>query len=88
MKSISISRIVLGVVAALLLSSACSSVCSAEVLKIVVNDTIQPITEEYIARAIDEAQRRIVTATIRGAEAEWTTAGPGEAEGVLEEDEA
>ena len=35
-----------------------SSVSSAEVLKIVVNDTIQPITEEYIARAIDEAQRR------------------------------
>ena len=30
---------------------------SAEVLKIVVNDTIQPITEEYIARAIAEAQR-------------------------------
>jgi len=30
----------------------------AEVLKIVVNDTIQPITEEYISRAIDEAQRR------------------------------
>jgi membrane-bound serine protease (ClpP class) len=31
---------------------------SAEVLKVVVNDTIQPITEEYIARAIAEAQRR------------------------------
>jgi membrane-bound serine protease (ClpP class) len=31
---------------------------SAEVLKVVVNDTIQPITEEYIARAIDEARRR------------------------------
>jgi len=30
----------------------------AEVLKVVVNDTIQPITEEYIARAIDEAHRR------------------------------
>jgi membrane-bound serine protease (ClpP class) len=30
----------------------------AEVLKIVVNDTIQPITEEYIARGIDEAHRR------------------------------
>lgn len=30
---------------------------SAEVLKIVVDDTIQPITEEYIARAIAEAQR-------------------------------
>src|ERR1700749_1127598 len=29
----------------------------AEVLKIVVDDTIQPITEEYISRAVDEAQR-------------------------------
>jgi membrane-bound serine protease (ClpP class) len=54
MKSIPISRIVLGLAAALILSS----VASAEVLKIVINDTIQPITEEYIARAIDEAQRR------------------------------
>jgi membrane-bound serine protease (ClpP class) len=53
-KRISISRILLGLVATLVLSS----VSSAEVLKIVVNDTIQPITEEYIARAIDEAQRR------------------------------
>jgi membrane-bound serine protease (ClpP class) len=47
-------RIVFGLVAALVLSS----VCSAEILKVVVNDTIQPITEEYIGRAIDEAQRR------------------------------
>src|SRR5579863_1779622 len=31
---------------------------SAEVLKIVVNDTIQPISAEYITRAIDEARRR------------------------------
>jgi membrane-bound serine protease (ClpP class) len=31
---------------------------SAEVLKIVVDDTIQPITAEYISRAIDEARRR------------------------------
>jgi len=30
---------------------------SAEVLKIVIQDTIHPITEEYIARAIDEAAR-------------------------------
>ena len=30
---------------------------SAEVLKIVVNDTIQPITDEYIGRALAEAQR-------------------------------
>jgi membrane-bound serine protease (ClpP class) len=31
---------------------------SAEILKIVVNDTIQPISEEYIVRAIAEAARR------------------------------
>jgi membrane-bound serine protease (ClpP class) len=31
---------------------------SAQVLKITVNDTIQPISAEYISRAIDEAQRR------------------------------
>ena len=31
---------------------------SAEVLKVVVDDTIQPISEEYIARAIAEAGRR------------------------------
>src|ERR1700722_1417245 len=30
----------------------------AEVLKVVVNDTIQPISAEYITRAIDEARRR------------------------------
>src|SRR5580704_13896961 len=54
MKSASISRLFLAVAAALVVSS----VSSAEVLKIVVNDTIQPITEEYIARAVDEAQRR------------------------------
>ena len=31
--------------------------CSAEILKITVNDTIHPISEEYIDRAIAEAQR-------------------------------
>src|SRR5215471_17794493 len=30
---------------------------SAKIVKIVVDDTIQPISEEYISRAIDEAQR-------------------------------
>lgn len=30
---------------------------SAEVLKIVINDTIHPITDEYIGRALEEAQR-------------------------------
>ena len=54
MTSNSISRTLLCLAAALFLSS----VASAEVLKIVVNDTIQPITQEYISRAIDEAQRR------------------------------
>jgi membrane-bound serine protease (ClpP class) len=54
MKSALIPRILLALVAVLVFCS----VSSAEVLKIVVNDTIQPITEEYIARAIDEAQRR------------------------------
>jgi membrane-bound serine protease (ClpP class) len=49
----SASQIVLGLVAVLLLSA----VSGAQVLKIVVDDTIQPVTQEYIARAIDEAQR-------------------------------
>lgn len=54
MRKTSIARVVLGVAAVILLNS----VSFAEVLKIVVNDTIQPITEEYISRAIDEAERR------------------------------
>jgi membrane-bound serine protease (ClpP class) len=54
MKRNFISRIPLGLAATVFLSS----LCSAEILKIVVNDTIQPITGEYIARAIDEGQRR------------------------------
>jgi len=31
--------------------------CSAEVLKIVVDDTVHPITDEYIGRALTEAER-------------------------------
>jgi membrane-bound serine protease (ClpP class) len=54
MKRIPISRILLGLIATLFLCP----VSSAEILKIVVDDTIQPITQEYISRAIDEAQRR------------------------------
>ncbi|HEY6767813.1 MAG TPA: nodulation protein NfeD [Candidatus Sulfotelmatobacter sp.] len=45
-------------IAAALAVTVMTNTVSAEVLKIVVNDTIQPITEEYIARAIDEAHRR------------------------------
>ncbi len=67
MKSTTISRILLSLAAVLVLSC----VSSAEVLKIVVNDTIQPITEEYIARAIDEAQRRNAQAVL----IEMTTPG-------------
>jgi membrane-bound serine protease (ClpP class) len=48
------SRILFGLLAWCFLGS----VSSAEVLKIVVDDTIQPVTEEYIARAINEAERR------------------------------
>ncbi len=46
-------------IAFVLLTEICLShvSASAEILKIVVNDTIQPITEEYIARGIDEAHR-------------------------------
>ena len=36
----------------------------AEVLKVVVNDTIQPISGEYIARALDEARRRNAQAVL------------------------
>lgn len=36
----------------------------AEILKIVVNDTIQPISAEYITRALDEARRRNAQAVL------------------------
>jgi membrane-bound serine protease (ClpP class) len=36
----------------------CPPPAPAEILKIVVNDTIQPISQEYVSRAIDEARRR------------------------------
>jgi membrane-bound serine protease (ClpP class) len=41
----------------LLLALAFARPASAEVLKIVVDDTIQPITTEYISRAIEQAQK-------------------------------
>jgi membrane-bound serine protease (ClpP class) len=54
MKRDLISGILLGCLVTLVLSS----ISSAEILKIAVNDTIQPITEEYIGRAIYAAERR------------------------------
>jgi membrane-bound serine protease (ClpP class) len=41
-----------------------SSSASSEILKIVVDDTIQPISQEYIGRAIDEAARRKAQAVL------------------------
>jgi membrane-bound serine protease (ClpP class) len=46
------------------LVAAFSATASAEVLKVVVNDTIQPVSQEYIARAIDEARRRNAQAVL------------------------
>jgi membrane-bound serine protease (ClpP class) len=54
MKNISTLHRILSVAALLALGST----AEAQVLKIAVNDTIQPITEEYIARALNEAQRK------------------------------
>ena len=46
-------RLIISIVTILLFSFP----ASAEILKVVVNDTIQPISAEYIARAIEEARR-------------------------------
>src|SRR5579863_357483 len=54
MKKSGILQFILWTLAACLLSVP----ASAEILKVVVDDTIQPISEEYIARAIVEAARR------------------------------
>lgn len=56
MKTISGSWLVRVLLAALLFGG-CAVSSSAEVLKIVVDDVIHPITEEYIGRALDEAAR-------------------------------
>jgi membrane-bound serine protease (ClpP class) len=48
----------LAIVFAAIVVALFSSPARADVLKIVVNDTIQPISAEYITRAIDEARRR------------------------------
>jgi membrane-bound serine protease (ClpP class) len=56
MRANSLLSILYGMVTVLLVS-AFPVPSSAEVLKIVVNDTIHPITDEYIGRALDEAAR-------------------------------
>jgi membrane-bound serine protease (ClpP class) len=57
MKSLPRSRAAAYLAALLCLIALCAS-ASAEVIKIVINDTIQPITEEYIGRAIAEAHTK------------------------------
>jgi len=51
-------RIILPLILCLAAVAAGVPSASAEILKVVVNDTIQPISAEHIARAIDEARRR------------------------------
>ena len=55
MKFGSISRLLCGLFVVALFSV--SLPASAEVLKIVVDDTIHPVTDEYISRALAEAER-------------------------------
>ena len=55
---------IFSLICSLALVATFSSPASAEVLKITVDDTIQPISEEYIARAIDEARRRNAQAVL------------------------
>jgi membrane-bound serine protease (ClpP class) len=56
MKPFFVSRIASALLVGLLLFVLCAT-ASAEVLKIVVDDSIHPITDEYIGRAIAEAER-------------------------------
>src|SRR6266849_3680430 len=56
MRLFCVSRCPLGLLASVLFCLLAIP-CPAEVLKIVVNDTIHPITDEYIGRAIAEAER-------------------------------
>ena len=58
-KSALINALICSILFALSGSSA-----SAEILKIVVDDTIQPISDEYIGRAIEEAARRKAQAVL------------------------
>lgn len=52
------NKLISRIVFSLLSTLALSCISAAQILKIVLQDTIQPVTEEYIARSIDEAVRR------------------------------
>ncbi len=59
-KSYSKLRLIISIAAVIFFSFP----ASAEILKVVINDTIQPISAEYIARAIEEAHRRNAQAVL------------------------
>jgi membrane-bound serine protease (ClpP class) len=44
-------------IAALIAILSCSGMLRADIIKISINDTIHPITDEYIGRALAEAER-------------------------------
>ena len=52
------SKLILRIALCTATIAACLCPASAQILKVVVDDTIQPISQEYISRAIDEAHRR------------------------------
>jgi membrane-bound serine protease (ClpP class) len=52
------SKVILQIALCIATITACLIPASAQILKVVVDDTIQPISQEYISRAIDEAHRR------------------------------
>src|SRR5580704_18581117 len=54
----------LGVLLCLATAKAFSPSDRGGILKVVINDTIQPVSEEFIARALDEAGRRQADAVL------------------------
>jgi len=58
------SRSLFGLLLCVAAVAAFSLPACAEIVKVVINDTIQPVSEEYIARALDEASRRHADAVL------------------------
>jgi membrane-bound serine protease (ClpP class) len=52
------NKLILRISLCVAILAGCLTPASAQILKVVVDDTIQPISQEYISRAIDEAHRR------------------------------
>jgi membrane-bound serine protease (ClpP class) len=54
-RHLSLRPMLRGISLVIFVSALFASVCSADVLKISINDAIQPVTAEYVARALDAA---------------------------------